>query len=100
VLAGIPHIGLPNYRFHPWQYAGWLEEPERSAEAYTKETCLWTGNGFVMPDRRPVDPIMGSKMHLLPPSEDRANLRSATPMGFALAVFAANAGSASRSVAA
>jgi hypothetical protein len=44
-----------------------------------------------MPDRKSIDPIMGSKMHLLPPSDDRANLRSATPMGFARAVFAFNA---------
>jgi hypothetical protein len=91
VLASIPHIGRPRFTFHPFQYAGWLAEPERSAEAYTKETCLWTGNGFVMPDRKSIDPIMGSKMHLLPPSDDRANLRSATPMGFARAVFAFNA---------
>jgi hypothetical protein len=100
VLAGLSHIGLPQYRFHPFQFAGWLDEPERSAEAYTKETCLWTGNGFVMPDRRPVDPIMGSKMHLLPPSDERAALRSATPMGFARAVFAANATPVVRSEAA
>jgi len=29
-------------------------------------------------------------MHRLPPSEDRADLSSATPLGFAYAVFAAN----------
>lgn len=91
VLASIPHIGRPHYSFHPWEYAGWLDEPERGFEAYTKQTWLWTGNGFRMPDRRPIDPIMGSAMHLLPPSDDRADLRSATPMGFARAVFAANA---------
>jgi hypothetical protein len=91
VLASLPHIGRSHFSFHPFQYARWLDEPERSAEAYTKETCLWTGNGFRMPDQRPIDPIMGSAMNLLPPSDDRANLRSATPMGFARAVFAANA---------
>jgi len=32
----------------------------------------------------------GSIMHLMPPSEDRADLRSVTPMGFARAVFQAN----------
>jgi hypothetical protein len=100
VLASVPHIGAPAWRFHPFQYAGWLDEPERSAEAYTKGTMLWTGNGFVMPDRRPVDPIMGSAMHRLPPSDERANLRSATPMGFARAVFAANAAWTVRSEAA
>jgi hypothetical protein len=30
-------------------------------------------------------------MHLLPPSADRAQLRSVTPSGFARAIFAANA---------
>jgi hypothetical protein len=43
-----------------------------------------------MPDRRPVEPTEGSKMHLLPPGPERANLRSATPEGFARAVYAAN----------
>ena len=45
-----------------------------------------------MPEKHRVEPTEGSKMHLLPPSEDRANLRSATPMGFAQAVFEANRG--------
>ena len=52
----------PDHRFHPWEYG----------DAYTKKTCLWTGNGFVMPERRPVFPSEGSRMHLLPPSDDRA----------------------------
>ncbi len=47
--------------------------------------------GSRLDTRRPVDPIMGSKMHLLPPSADRGDLRSETPMGFARAVFQANA---------
>lgn len=89
ILSSTPHIGKPHYRFHPFEYAGWLNDG--SLEAYTKETCLWTGNGFVMPAKRPVDPVLGSKMHLLPPSDDRADIRSATPKGFARAVFDANA---------
>lgn len=78
----------PDYTFDPCDYAGYLENPE--LEAYTKKTCLWTGGGFVMPEKKRVEPVLGSKMHLLPPSEDRANLRSATPIGFSLAVFQAN----------
>ena len=89
VLSSIPHIGKPQHWFEPFEFAGYLDVPE--AEAYTKKTGLWTGNGFVMPAKRPVDPILGSKMHLMPPSDDRADLRSATPRGFARAVFAANA---------
>lgn len=74
--------------FDPCDYGGYLNPP---GDAYTKKTCLWTGNGFVMPQKRRVEPVEGSKMHLLPPSKERANLRSMTPMGFARAVFEANA---------
>lgn len=88
VLSSIPHIGKPDFYFNPNDYAGYADEPE--LEAYTKQTCLWTGNGFVMPPPRPVSAVLGSKMHLLPPSEDRANLRAATPIGFTRAVFQAN----------
>jgi hypothetical protein len=82
------HMGAPTHTFHPAEYAGYAKDP--AAEAYTKKTCLWTGNGFVMPDRKPVAPVLGTMMHRLPPSPDRANLRSATPTGFAMAVFLAN----------
>jgi hypothetical protein len=43
-----------------------------------------------MPPKRRVEPVEGSKMHLLPPSEDRERIRSQTPKGFAQAVFEAN----------
>lgn len=59
-------------------------------DAYTKRTCLWIGNGFVVPVPRPVFPIEGSRMHLMPPSADRGDLRAETPPGFARAVFEAN----------
>lgn len=75
----------PDHSFDPCDYGGW--EP---GDNYTKKTCLWTGGGFVMPEKRPIPPTDGSRMHRLPPSKDRANLRSATPMGFARAVFEAN----------
>lgn len=78
----------PDYMFDPCDYAGYLEDP--SPEAYTKRTCLWTGGGFVMPPVKRVEPVLGSKMHKLPPSEDRAMIRSATPLGFARAVFETN----------
>lgn len=47
-----------------------------------------------MPEKRGIEPVDGSRMHLLPPSEDRANLRSRTPIGFAQAVFEANSAAA------
>ncbi len=77
-----------DHAFHPVHYRGYAPEPER--DDYTKKTCLWVGNGFVMPDRKPGEPTLGSMMWKLPPSPDRADLRSATPLGFAYAVFAAN----------
>lgn len=81
----------PDHAFHPCDFAGYVE----GLDAYTKKTCLWTGGGFVMPPTMRVEPSEGSRMHLMPPSEDRANLRSATPEGFARAVFLANRSAAS-----
>ncbi len=77
----------PDSRFDPCDYGGYLEPP---GDAYTKRTCLWTGNGFAIPIPRPVFPFEGSRMHFVPPSEDRANIRSETPQGFAKAVFLTN----------
>jgi hypothetical protein len=77
----------PDFIFDPCDYGGYLRP---NADAYTKRTCLWTGNGFVMPKKRMVSPVEGSRMHRLGPSEDRASLRSVTPKGFAQAVFEAN----------
>ena len=70
----------PDYTFDPCDYG----------DPYTKKTCLWTGNGFVMPEKNRVEPTDGSKMHKMGPSSDRARKRSETPMGFARAVFEAN----------
>lgn len=90
-LVSVPHIGEPNYKFNPNDYG----------DPYTKETWLWTGNGFVMPPvvmpgdmfDTPtwVEPTEGSKMHLMPPGPDRQNQRSATSLGFSKAVFVWNA---------
>jgi hypothetical protein len=72
----------PDYTFHPWHYG----------DNEQKLTCLWTGNGFVMPPyevtKKPAD--VKQSCWLMPPSEDRGNLRSVTPIGFARAVFQAN----------
>ncbi len=87
-LSSMPHIGKPDHYFHPWEYAGLCE-----TDNYTKKTCLWTGNGFVMPQRCPA-PHLGKpddRIHKATPGDDRADFRSMTPMGFALAAFQANA---------
>lgn len=80
----------PDFMFDPYEYAGYLPEPERTSEAYTKKTCLWTGAGFTMPRKRLVAPVLKSPIHYMPPSAERGNKRSATPRGFARAVFEAN----------
>lgn len=87
LLSSIPHIGKPDHYFHPWEYAGWCEE-----DNYTKNTALWSGNGFVMPEKKPA-PWLGQpddRIHKATPGDDRANFRSASPMGFWTAVFRAN----------
>jgi hypothetical protein len=77
----------PDHVFDPYEFGAYLV---LGGDAYTKRTWLWTGNGFVFPPKRPVPPVEGSKMHFVPPSAERANIRSTTPEGFARAVFAAN----------
>jgi hypothetical protein len=72
------YLGKPRYYFDPCFYG----------DAYTKRTCLW--GEFNIPKLTPVYPSEGSKMHLLPPSEDRWKKRSATPKGFVRAFFEAN----------
>lgn len=78
----------PDYSFHPHEYTEFC-----LTDNYTKKTCLWTGGGFVMPESK-VNHSLGkpdNRIHAAPPSDDRADFRSATPMGFARALFEANA---------
>jgi hypothetical protein len=77
----------PDYMFDPCDYGQYVDPP---VDAYTKKTCLWTGNGFVMPKAKGLAPFQKSKMHQLPPSKNRTALRSITPKGFAQAVFESN----------
>jgi hypothetical protein len=74
------HWRAPDFSFHPCDYG----------DPWHKETLLWTGGGFKMPEKAPVKPTLGMKLYRLPPGPDRANLRSVTPEGFARAVFRAN----------
>jgi len=76
----------PDHTFHPWQFTAF--EP---TDNYTKKTCLWTGGGFVMPTPNHVAGLVpDDRIHKAPPSPERADFRSATPLGFSRAVFAAN----------
>lgn len=78
----------PDHSFHPWHFTQHCAE-----DNYTKKTMLWSGGGFVMPGLA-VDESLNSpddRIHKAPPGPDRANFRSATPAGFARAVYLANA---------
>lgn len=78
----------PDHTFHPWQFSGF-----EMGDTYTKKTCLWTGGGFVMPAPfHEAGIVPDDRIHKAPPGPDRANFRSATPLGFARAVHRANSG--------
>lgn len=96
------YCGKPDYIFNPYEYGGYLPENDRHPrwpefiaprDAYPKRTCLWTGGGFIMPDKKPVTPEGGFSTQfkkLGGKSLKTKNIRSATPRGFAQAVFEAN----------
>lgn len=73
-----------------WRKPDYIFDPCDYGDPYTKKTCLWVGNGFIMPPKNRIEPILKSKMHLMAPSKNRQNLRSETPMGFAQAIFNSN----------
>lgn len=109
VLSSLPHIGRPDHYFDPYQFSNFALE-----DWYTKKTCLWGGNGFEMPQHNydraryerglaqmaekkrlkdknyPTPDYPDNRIHFASPSDDRGNVRSAAPMGFARAVFQAN----------
>lgn len=89
----------PDFYFHPFEYGGYLSGFEPAfhpkmpvRDAYTKKTCLWSGGGFVMPERRPVNHIgkFWGWAYLGGKSQRTKQLRSLTPRGFSLAVYEAN----------
>ncbi|EDS6807087.1 DNA cytosine methyltransferase [Salmonella enterica subsp. enterica serovar Legon] len=89
----------PDYYFDPYQYGGYMTGSEEifhpkmpRRDGYTKKTCIWAGNGFVMPEKRPVEHIgkFWGWAYLGGNSPRTKQLRSLTPRGFAKAVFLAN----------
>lgn len=73
-----------------WREPDHIFDPCDYGDPYRKRTCLWTSPDFVMPPRNPVEPVAKSPIHWAPPSDDRGDIRSVTPMGFARAVHVAN----------
>ena len=92
----------PDYIFHPYEYGGYLSDDDvspyeliPSQDRYTKKTCLWTGNGFKMPTKKPVELPDGytyspQHMKLGGAGLKTKNIRSATSRGFSWAVKFAN----------
>jgi len=93
----------PDHSFHPYEYGEYLNDAEAvhprwpdyiaERDAYTKKTCLWTGNGFRMPTKIPTcKPTGYSTQHLKlgGKSQRTKDIRSATPRGFAKAVYEFN----------
>lgn len=94
----------PDFSFNPCDYGGYLPEDDchpvypdvyPGRDAYNKNTCIWSGNGFSEPAKKRIEPEhkdnpgwakCGGK------STRTKNIRSATPRGFAQAVFEANHG--------
>lgn len=94
----------PDHYFSPYEYGGYLPEDDihprwpqfiPPRDAYPKTTCIWDGNGFKMPDKKPVpmDPERekNRQSKLGGKSARTKQIRSETPRGFAQAVFEANA---------
>jgi len=91
-------FGKCDHKFNPSDYGGYLPEDDQHPEwpeiipprdGYPKETWLWSGGDFEMPEKKPVPSVkdypgwskLGGK------SLRTKNIRSATPRGFTQAVF-------------
>ena len=91
------YLGKPRYTFQPFEYG----------DPWTKKTCIWGIHNI--PVKTPVKPVgqwtgradtkgivdhyeylPSDWIHKLPPSPNRAILRSVTPPGFARAFYEAN----------
>lgn len=76
------HMRKPDYYFHPWHYG----------DLWFKKTCLWTGNGFIMPPAKFASQPKNvkDKIFRMANTDDRSIERSKTPPNFAHAVFQYN----------
>ncbi len=90
----------PDFYFHPWEYGGYMTDSDipfhpkmPKFDGYTKKTCIWHGNGFKEPVKRP-GPINTGEFWgwrwLGGTSTKTKQFRSLTPRGFARAVWEAN----------
>lgn len=82
----VHYLGEPRLRFDPNDYAGYSDNPE--SNEYSKYTCIW--GEFNLPEPEPGYMRKKDYIHRMPPSDERATLRSITPDGFAKAFMEAN----------
>lgn len=92
----------PDHIFHPFEYGGYLPEDDVHPEypeyilprdAYRKKTCYWSGNGFIMPEKKPVDVEKGWSLQqrkLGGKSKKTKRIRSLSPRGIAKAISEVN----------
>ena len=104
----------PDHIFDPCDYGRYLSETDEHPlypqfipprDTYRKKTCIWHGPGFIVPPKRPVEPTQvvcarkrtSGTCRYAPQaaalggrSQRTKNIRSATPRGWAWAVFEAN----------
>ncbi len=93
LTADIPKICIENPIMHGYakeiigQNQTQIIQPWQFGHGETKATCLWLKN---LPDLKPTNIVSGrlAKCHKLPPTEDRAKLRSITYQGIADAMAA------------
>ena len=89
-----------DHSFSPYEFGAYLKKTEQKhplyptkipdGDRYSKHTGLWTSANFTMPPKRSVENIrikVGDKYHSPIMIQKSANIRSATPRGFAQAVF-------------
>lgn len=86
--APIPHIAIENpvgLMSSHWREPDQIIQPWQFGHGETKATCLWLKR---LPRLRPTNIVAGreARIHRLPPSEDRAKLRSLTYAGIAEAM--------------
>lgn len=94
-------FGQPDVRFIPAQFGGYLPEDDAHPrwpdkipprDAYSKKTVFWIGNGFQMPEPKPV-PIVTQQITCSFWFKDLVEeriYRSATPRGLCEAIAEAN----------
>lgn len=94
----------PDVYFEPYHYGGYLPADDEhplypeyinARDAYPKKTCFWTGNGFTMPPKKPVEvprrsdgSVAYSEQYkkLGGKSLKTKNIRSASPRGVFVAI--------------